>query len=237
MFSVPRHRLASLNVDSTARLLFVGDLHGEIGALDKILYKIGFSDADHIVATGDLIDRGTDSEATLRAFRDRPNFHSVVGNHEHMMYNCLRKQYPVRPWYNNGGMWSFHLSDSTKNALADICESLPHILTIQHRGQKYGVTHAGLPHACYDWDDIDKNTDLLWQRDIISNPEVYVKRPIKNVNFTVQGHTPIEQPMLVANRAYIDTGAYVHGVTLVEFINGVPYSATQDKVWTKLSSW
>ncbi|MFQ5634758.1 MAG: metallophosphoesterase [Gammaproteobacteria bacterium] len=74
----------------------VGDVHGEIGALDDLLAHLGYADhGDHpdarrLIFVGDLVDRGPDSPAVLRRVMSlvaAGRAQCIVGNHE---LNLLR---------------------------------------------------------------------------------------------------------------------------------------------------
>ncbi|MGE3773302.1 MAG: metallophosphoesterase [Gammaproteobacteria bacterium] len=74
----------------------VGDVHGEIDALESLLDRLGYGRrGDHpekrkLVFVGDLCDRGPDSPAVVARVRDlmaRANAQCVLGNHE---LNILR---------------------------------------------------------------------------------------------------------------------------------------------------
>ena len=66
---------------------------------------------------------------------------------------------------------------------------------------------------------------ILWDREIISTPEWYTRRYVMNIDWAICGHTPVEDPIQIANRLYIDTGACFKGqgkLTLLEFIDNEP---------------
>ncbi len=74
----------------------VGDIHGEITALENLLLELGYTaDGTHaegrrLVFLGDLVDRGPDSPAVLRKVRslvEAGNAQCILGNHE---LNLLR---------------------------------------------------------------------------------------------------------------------------------------------------
>jgi hypothetical protein len=80
----------------------IGDIHGELTALENLLRKLGYDDRGRhregrrLVFVGDLVDRGPDSPGVLRTvipMIESGNAQCVVGNHE---LNALRddpKQY------------------------------------------------------------------------------------------------------------------------------------------------
>lgn len=74
-----------------APLDIVGDVHGEIDALQALLHHLGYREnSSHpqgrkLVFVGDLCDRGPDSPAVLAWFlqmHDAGNAFTVLGNHE-----------------------------------------------------------------------------------------------------------------------------------------------------------
>lgn len=69
----------------------VGDVHGELGALQALLTHLGYDAEGHhpggrrLVFVGDLCDRGPDSPAVMRwvqSMIDRGHAQAVAGNHE-----------------------------------------------------------------------------------------------------------------------------------------------------------
>lgn len=66
----------------TKRLVIVGDVHGQKKALEDILDKINFDKAkDHLILTGDLINKGPDSAGVVDLAMEL-GAHAVRGNHE-----------------------------------------------------------------------------------------------------------------------------------------------------------
>ena len=84
----------------------VGDIHGEIDALEALLEALGYAadgahrDGRRLVFVGDLVDRGPDSPAVLRRVRDlvvAGHAQCVLGNHE---LNLLRDDAkPENAWW------------------------------------------------------------------------------------------------------------------------------------------
>ena len=65
------------------RLIFVGDVHGQLSALQALLKKVEFDQdkGDHLVLTGDLVNKGPDSAAVVQLAMDL-GASAVRGNHE-----------------------------------------------------------------------------------------------------------------------------------------------------------
>jgi len=72
----------------------VGDLHGQIHILEGLLSKIAFSPGrDHLIAVGDVIDRGENTGELLRFLFSGARegwFSSVKGNHEEVLLRHLK---------------------------------------------------------------------------------------------------------------------------------------------------
>ncbi len=65
----------------------VGDLHGCLDLLLRLLNEVGFDQScDRLFSVGDLIDRGPDSLGCLHLLK-HPWFYAVQGNHENMLLN------------------------------------------------------------------------------------------------------------------------------------------------------
>ena len=54
-----------------SRHIVIGDIHGCYEELLELLDRTGVTDEDIVVSVGDLVDRGPDSPAVLRYFRER----------------------------------------------------------------------------------------------------------------------------------------------------------------------
>lgn len=134
----------------------VGDIHGEIRALDALLARLGYDAAGRhregrrLVFCGDLIDRGEDSPATVeRVARivDAGNGQAVLGNHELNVVLGKTKE---------GNGWAFaddhdhaqghfldaaRLSDAHRRRCIDWLGSLPVVLE---------RSDLRVVHACWD---------------------------------------------------------------------------------------
>ena len=90
----------------------IGDIHGELDALQSLLKKLDYDDRGRhpegrrLVFVGDLIDRGPDSPGVLRAVMrmvESGNAQCIIGNHE---LNALRNdrgkgRHGEGWWYGN----------------------------------------------------------------------------------------------------------------------------------------
>lgn len=64
------------------RLIIIGDVHGMLGPLERLLRKVSFSaETDHVVAVGDMISKGPDSPGVVSRLM-AIGASAVRGNHE-----------------------------------------------------------------------------------------------------------------------------------------------------------
>ncbi len=75
--------------------LIIGDIQGCYTELLELVDKSGVSSDDEIIALGDLVDRGPDSQQVLEFFLTHPNARSIMGNHERKHVRSFRGE--VRP--------------------------------------------------------------------------------------------------------------------------------------------
>ena len=145
---MPHRDFLKLNTSqSPGRVYVIGDVHGEIGAFNKVLECLGPTDT--LVIVGDLIDRGQNehyhpsSAQVLTTIMDLnaaplgegPRVYAIKGNHEVYFLDVmrlLRKNDPSSPkdddietlmrFVSNGGAWAFKHPVANKNeALQNWC--------------------------------------------------------------------------------------------------------------------
>jgi serine/threonine protein phosphatase 1 len=163
----------------------VGDVHGCLGALQRLLDRIDVGPDDLVVFVGDLVRKGPDSAGVVDLVRARENFHSVRGNNEQKLVDGRK---------DDAG-----LDDDQRAYLAD----LP--LAISWDGGL--VVHGGVdPHQPLAEHAPDT---LLTMRRVDTGQhwwEVYRGHP--TVYF---GHTVHEGPVVRPNAIGLDTGCVYGG--------------------------
>jgi serine/threonine protein phosphatase 1 len=231
IFGAPRARIAGL-VPPSVLVYAIGDIHGEVKALQRLLTQIEFDarqyeGADKIlVFLGDYVDRGADSRAVLDCLSAGPlpdfSCHALLGNHEQAMLDFLDDPVKGSPWLAFGGAEtlasygvraSFGVSDGARcrglrdEALHAIPErhlTFLRALKPQHVIGDYVFVHAGIrPGRSLARQSI---ADLL----TIRAPFLTSRRMHEKI--VVHGHTIIPEPECRHNRIAIDTGAYASGV-------------------------
>ncbi|KAA5923990.1 serine/threonine-protein phosphatase [Pantoea sp. Bo_2] len=198
-----------LNGAEWRRIWVVGDIHGCRRELDALLQQHQFNpQQDLLISVGDIIDRGPDSLGCL-VLLDEPWFRCVRGNHEEMALSALQGQ-DMALWRMNGGDWFFRLRSAAlivaRHALRR-CGELPLILHLQLGERTVVIAHADYPAREYalnkplDWQKV------VWSRQRLEGMASGEQAGIRGADAFYFGHTPLKQPLTIANLHYIDTGA------------------------------
>lgn len=208
-----------------------GDIHGCFSYVERAMDDVGFdTGVDRLFCTGDLVDRGPDSEDAVWWWR-QPWFHAVVGNHELFLIENY-KMYGMQPivdqlWRCNGGAWWQELFDERRKEFAEEVAALPYMVEIITPTMRVGIVHAQLPTK--NWDECvelvgegrqDIIDDMMWGRDRVQRN---ISDIVEDVDYVFCGHTIQKTPKLFGNHWFIDTGAFVrywgregYGLTLIE---------------------
>lgn len=221
------------------RAYVVGDVHGRLDLLERLLDKIHDqlrrwpARKTLLVFVGDLIDRGPQSAQVverLRTYRHhgvRPVF--ILGNHEEVLLRILRAEADlIAKWRSFGGaecLQSYGLDPrrfkdlDDAAALALVRQAIPrrHVEFLESfvdscRLGDYLVVHAGIrPGVPVDQ---QVQTDLRWIRD----PFLFDDSDHGFV--VVHGHTISQGVDERPNRVGVDTGAYRSGILTALALEG-----------------
>jgi serine/threonine protein phosphatase 1 len=211
------------------RIYAVGDIHGRLDLLNRLLSKIEIDMAVRpakrpvFVFLGDYIDRGPSSRETIDRLIEHSETHECVflkGNHEALAMKCLSDRSLFDRWLRLGGMetlMSYGLSSETLTRRVQIVEmqSAFHSAMPQEHFRffrdmqssfvcgDFFFAHAGVrPNVELSR---QKESDLLWIRDeFLSSNDDFGK-------VIVHGHTPTDEIEVKSNRINIDTGAFATG--------------------------
>ena len=213
------------------RAYAVGDVHGRLDLLDRLLGQIEDDRSGRppkktfIVFLGDLIDRGPDSAGVverLRTYRPmgaRPVF--LGGNHEEVLLRILAGDETIlQSWLKFGGAQcaaSYGIGPESLRQMqeGDAIQLIQSRFPPAHRQflesfadtfsfGDYLFVHAGIrPGIAIDEQN---RTDLRWIR------EPFLTDSKEHGCIVVHGHTIVDQVDERCNRIAIDTGAYQSGV-------------------------
>jgi len=195
--------------DNANRLIAVGDIHGCLPALRRLLAEVRPTAEDRLVFLGDYIDRGPDSRGVLDyliAFGQRfPATVFLKGNHEAMFLDFLEGRNRSL-FLLNGGRSTLRLYDLDGDVhIPPAHRAFLLALLPFYRTGSFIFVHAGLrPGIPLEHQE---ERDLLWIRnDFLDNGSDWG-------GTVVFGHTPLDIPLQEGRRIGLDTGA-VYGRTL-----------------------
>ena len=207
----------------TEDIVVIGDIHGRLDLLQKILAEIADKAPDHrLVFVGDYVDRGPSSKDVLVLLAESPNAPVfLMGNHEVMMLEFLTdpESKSVR-WLRHGGLAtldSFGISlDETadlasildaharlKAALSDGTEDWLRSLAMYWQSGNLVVTHAG-PDPQLSIELQDKES-FLWGH------QRFLRDERKDGLWVAHGHWIVDQPTCSKGRIAVDIGAWRTG--------------------------
>jgi serine/threonine protein phosphatase 1 len=200
------------------RVLIIGDVHGCLGMLQRLLEKIHWHpDSDRLIFLGDYVDRGEDSrgviECVLEISRTAEHVDCLMGNHEKILLDFIEGR-DASTFFLNGGTSTLNSYRTFQRGYEIPLIPEEHILFLRSLKpwielDDYYVVHAGLRPGVELENQSEE--DLLWIRDsfIFSN---YPFR--KKIIF---GHTPFSSPLVMENKIGLDTGAvYGNRLTCLE---------------------
>ena len=194
-----------------ARTFVIGDIHGCVDEIDRLLDALALTTADTVVFLGDYIDRGPSPKAVidrlLRLRHEGPRCVFLRGNHEDMFLAFLGEHGAFgEAFLANGGSYTLHsynLHGEFGQLRADQLppEHLEFLRSLQMRYEagEFLCVHAGLdparPLAA------QRDEDMLWIRDEFigkSHPFPYT---------VLFGHTPQRDVLVdVPFKIGLDTG-------------------------------
>lgn len=211
------------------RLIAIGDIHGKLDMLNRLLNVVSPQPEDQFVFLGDYVDRGKDSRGVIERLMqfkvDYPHTVFIRGNHDQLLLDTLvelgvrvddrlrdeSKEYrecspisDLEMFLSNGGnetLRSYRLRDITAFPQDHIkfLESTKLWWRFKHFLFVHAGVEEGLPLELQD------PYALLWER---------LSPPGKDGEIHVVGHHPTQgEPYFEPGRYNLDTGA-VYGQTL-----------------------
>lgn len=204
----------------------IGDIHGCLVQLDRMLAEIAGISDDPIVFLGDYVDRGLNSAGVLRRLyglaQGRPgHIIALKGNHEAMLLNFVDDPAGQGAQFlQNGGvetLRSFGIDAQASGSVddmqnwaealetqmtADLLDWLRNLPMIWQNGNMI-CAHAGI--------DPGKGLDDQPERALLWGCAAFMAEPIPPRQAVVFGHKIVQAPYAVQGRVALDTGAYRTG--------------------------
>ena len=196
------------------RYFIIGDVHGCLGMLKRLIDKIKWRpDSDGLIFLGDYIDRGENSKGVIDFIIElsliSPNVQCLMGNHERLFINYLDGEEDGMFLFN-GGVST--LNSYTVNGKIEIPKehlSFLNSLKAMIELEDYYIVHAGFKPGIEIRNQSEN--DRLWIRE----PFIFSDYDFgKKIIF---GHTPFTLPLMMENKIGLDTGAvYGNKLTCLE---------------------
>lgn len=229
----PPSRVTARVPDGT-RVYAVGDIHGRLDLLDRLLDRIA-EDVTRtkpqrvsVVFLGDYVDRGPHSRGVIERLMQGPPADSALagadwtclkGNHEEYMVRFLDESAPGTVWCRIGGVetvrsYAGQIPEGQENDIAALQLLLERSLPPAHLRF---LSRLPLMHCEGDYLFVHAGirpgvalqdqspADLLWIRDEF----LFHGAPLEKR--VVHGHSPAPAPEIRPHRIGIDTGAYYSG--------------------------
>jgi serine/threonine protein phosphatase 1 len=182
----------------------IGDLHGEVTLLRRMLETLPVRAEDTIVFLGDYIDRGEDSAATIAALRELSTEQSCVflrGNHEDAWLSEWTGAAFIRPPTIGGARKAWR--DWCGRPPAEVGQWMGQTL-IDYEDDYAFYVHAGVvPGRPFS---STPPLQKLWGAGGFMETDYDWGKPV------VFGHWHVTEPMIRPNKIGVDTHAYESGV-------------------------
>ncbi|MFN3691528.1 MAG: metallophosphoesterase family protein [Fervidobacterium sp.] len=185
----------------------IGDVHGCLRGLSKLIQEISPSEHDTLVFVGDYIDRGPDSKGVvdyLLEISKKTNCIFLRGNHEQMLLDVVDNGDDTYLWLMNGAQATWR-SYGNLELLKINDEHMRFYRSTRyyHIIDNYFFVHGGVrPNIPVEKQDV---RDLIWIREEFINKT-------HNLNYIVVfGHTPFEDIFIGKDKIGIDTGCVYGG--------------------------
>ena len=199
---------------TTKRTFIIGDIHGCLDMLEKLMDKITWSpDKDRLIFLGDYIDRGENPKGVVDYILDLTRRSSLVeclkGNHEAMLLDFLtgrdRFMFIINGGWKTLESYGMYESSEDDSAIPSEHRNFYESLKLYVELEDYYVVHAGFKPGL----DIKKQTEdeMLWIRKSFVSSDFDFGKKI------IFGHTPFKEPLIMQNKIGLDTGA-VYGNSL-----------------------
>ena len=157
----------TLPINTRGRDFCIGDLHGSLAMLNRLLEAVRFDVArDRLFSVGDLVHRGPSSVECLK-LAEKNWFFPVMGNHEAMQQGAYSGgigadgRLVVQACEYVGPDDSLRPGRRDQPHMERILKRLPLAMEFGlSDGRRVGIVHAGLPIE-WSWSDVQSMTDRV----------------------------------------------------------------------------
>ena len=198
------------SLSESRRIIALGDIHGCLRPLKKLIKQIDPETDDQLVFLGDMIDRGEQSKEVINyliGLSSRYSCHFIMGNHELMYLDYLENR-NIERWLNNGGRATLASYQSVDGW--EFPEK--HLLFLRNcrfsiETENYFFTHGGLDPELSLKDNLRyyKPEEFCWQR-VHLQSSFLERNSYKWEKTLVCAHTTLPLPVNLEKLIAIDTG-------------------------------
>ena len=201
--NTPKRFARSVSTPEESATYVIGDIHGCLEPLRRLLEKVAPRPGDEVVFIGDYIDRGPQSREVVEHLVNLPyRCVFLLGNHEKMLLEFLNGE--------DEGLYLANGGQATLESYGGDASNIPaaHLgffrrLRPMYETAGHLIVHAGIrPMVPLDEQSVE---DLVWIRQEFFE---FIGRYATPVVF---GHTPLRQVLLRPDRIGIDTGCVYGG--------------------------
>lgn len=199
----PKRSARSTSVSDESATYVIGDIHGCLQPLRRLLEKIAPRPGDELVFIGDYIDRGPQSREVVEHLLGLPyRCVFLLGNHEKMLLDFLAGE-DEGLYLANGGLATLESYGGDVSNIPPAHLSFFRTLRPMYETVGFLIVHAGIrPMVPLEEQTVD---DLVWIRQEFFE---FIGQYAKPVVF---GHTPLRQVLQRPDRIGIDTGCVYGG--------------------------
>lgn len=184
----------------------IGDIHGEVTLLKRLLASLPYQPEDHLIFLGDYVDRGEDSVAVIQTLQELQQQHEhcifLRGNHEDAWLEAwngtaFQEQPPIEGAHK---VWE----DCNGQVPAEVGQWLQQTTRIDYEDANAYYVHAGVVPGKPFWSTAPFYK--MW------GPKGFMERDYDWGKPVVFGHWELPEPLLKAHKIGIDTGAWRTGI-------------------------
>jgi len=197
-------------LSESQRIIAIGDVHGCLLSLIKLIEIIQPEPDDQLLFLGDIIDRGDRSKEVVDYLIELDSLHSchfIMGNHELMFLDYLETR-DTRDWFANGGEATLKSYNNPQGG--DFPQE--HVTFLREcryfiETENYFFTHGGLDPELSIKNNLlyYQPADFCFQR-MHMRPD-FLKNNVYNWEKTlVCAHTPVNDPVMKEKLIAVDTG-------------------------------
>lgn len=177
------------------RIIAIGDIHGCLVTLNKLLEKTSIRETDKLVFLGDYINCGPNPKGVLDKLihlkSQQKDIVILKGNHEQMLLQALNNRLSMADWENYVLPTLKNFGCRSINEIPSEYLSFLSDLPLYHSLDNFLFVHAGFNEDTET--PFDDTKAMLWSRKEEYTSPFFQKKTI------VHGHTPIPFSKLKSN--------------------------------------